>query len=59
MTEREKTEICKGYADLILKKEKLIREVWETEFAIRRIEDILKRTKMLKSITKERSEPDP
>ena len=25
MTEREKNEICKGYADLIIKKEKLIR----------------------------------
>ena len=30
MTEREKSEICKGYADLIIKKEKLIREIWET-----------------------------
>lgn len=48
MTEREKSEICKGYADLIIKKEKLIREIWETELAIRRIEDILKRNKMLK-----------
>ena len=41
MTEREKNEICKGYADLIIKKEKLIREIWETELAIRRIENIL------------------
>lgn len=47
MTEREKKEICKGYADLIIKKEKLIREIWETEFAIRRIEDILTRNKIL------------
>lgn len=59
MTEREKNEICKGYADLIIKKEKLIREIWETEFAIRKIEDILKRNKMLKCITKEKSEVDP
>ena len=39
MTEREKSEICKGYADLIVKKEKLIHEIWETEFAIRRLEE--------------------
>ena len=26
MTEREKKEICKGYADLIIRKEQLIRE---------------------------------
>lgn len=59
MTEREKTEICKGYADLIIKKEKLIREIWETEFAIKKVEDILRRNKMLKSMSKEKSEPDP
>lgn len=59
MTEREKTEICKGYADLIIKKEKLIREIWETEFAIKKVEDILRRNKMLKPTTKEKSEPDP
>lgn len=47
MTERERNEVCKGYADLIIKKEKLIREIWETEFAIRRLEDILKRNKIL------------
>ena len=41
MTEREKNEICKGYADLILRKEKLIREIWETEFSIRKLENIL------------------
>ena len=28
MTEREKNEICKGYADLIIRKEQLIREVF-------------------------------
>ena len=39
MTEREKKEICKGYADLIIKKEKLIREISEVEFAIK--EDIV------------------
>lgn len=59
MTEREKKEICKGYADLIIRKEKLIREIWETEFGIRRLEDILTRNKILKPITKEESEQDP
>lgn len=58
MTEREKKEICKGYADLIIKKEKLIREIWETEFGIRRLEDILARNKILKPITEEKSEQD-
>ena len=47
MTEREKKEICKGYADLIIKKEQLIREVWKTEFGIRNLEDVLKRNKIL------------
>ena len=47
MTEREKNEICKGYADLIIKKEQLIREVWKTEFAIKSLEDVLKRNKIL------------
>lgn len=47
MTEREKNEICKGYADLIIKKEQLIREIWKTEFGIRKIEDVLKRNKIL------------
>ena len=59
MTEREKKEICKGYADLIIRKEKLIREIWETEFGIRRLEDILTRNKILKPITEEESEQDP
>ena len=47
MTEREKKEICKGYADLIIKKEQLIREIWKTEFGIRNLEDVLKRNKIL------------
>ncbi len=47
MTEREKSEICKGYADLIIKKEQLIREVWKTEFGIRNLEDVLMRNKIL------------
>lgn len=47
MTEREKKEVCKGYADLIIKKEQLIREIWKTELGIRNIEDILKRNKIL------------
>ena len=46
MTEREKSEICKGYADLIIRKEQLIREIWETEFAIRKIENILTRNRI-------------
>lgn len=59
MTEREKKEICRGYADLIIKKEKLIREIWEVEFATRRIEDILARNKIPKPSTKEESEQEP
>ena len=60
MTEREKKEICKGYADLILKKEKLIREIWEVEFAIRKIEDVLARNRITKpSEEEEISETEP
>ena len=59
MTEREKNEIRKGYADLIVKKEKLIHEIWETEFAIKRLEDILRRNRMLEPMkTEETSEID-
>lgn len=59
MTEREKNEIYKGYADLILKKEKLIREIWETEFAVRKLENILIRNRVIKPTeTKEPSETD-
>lgn len=47
MTEREKKEICKGYADLIIRKEQLIREIWKTEFGIKNLEDVLKRNKIL------------
>lgn len=47
MTEREKKEICKGYADLIIRKEQLIREVWKTEFGIKKLEDVLVRNKIL------------
>ena len=47
MTEREKNEVCKGYADLIIKKEQLIREVWKTEFEIKKLEDVLIRNKIL------------
>ena len=47
MTEREKKEICKGYADLIIKKEQLICEIWKTEFAIKKLEDVLTRNKIL------------
>ena len=54
MTEREKNEICKAYADLIVKKEQLIREIWETEFAIRKIESILTRNRIIKPTTAEK-----
>ena len=47
MTEREKKEICKGYADLIITKEQLTRELWKTEVAIKRLENILTRNKIL------------
>lgn len=60
MTEREKKEICRSYADLIIKKEKLIREIWEVEFAIKKIENILMRNKILKPTkTEEESETEP
>ena len=60
MTEREKKEICRGYADLIIKKEKLIREIWEVELTIKKIEDILIRNKILKPTkTEEESETEP
>lgn len=59
MTEREKNEICKGYADLIIKKEQIIRELWKTEFGIKNLEDILKRNKILIPTTpEETSETD-
>ena len=47
MTEREKKEICKGYADLIIRKEQLIREIWKTELGIKNLEDVLNRNKIL------------
>lgn len=47
MTEKEKKEICKGYADLIIKKEQLTRELWKTEVAIKKLENILIRNKIL------------
>lgn len=47
MTEREKKEICRGYADLIIRKEQLIREIWKTECGIKKLEDILIRNKIL------------
>ena len=60
MTEREKKEICKGYADLIIKREKLIREIWETEFAIKKIENALARNRIIKPTeTEEASETEP
>ena len=59
MTEREKKEICKGYADLIIRKEQLIREIWKTEFGIRNLEDVLKRNKILiPTLPEETSEAD-
>ena len=59
MTEREKKEICKGYADLIINKEQLTRELWKTEVAIKRVENILTRNKILiPTETEETSETD-
>ena len=46
MTEREKKEICKGYADLIVKKAHPYRD-WETEIAIKKLENVLIRNKIL------------
>ena len=60
MTEREKKEICKGYADLIIRKEKLIREIWEVEFTIKKMENVLMRNRIIEPIkTEEASETDP
>lgn len=53
MTEREKKEICKGYADLIVRKEQLIHEIWKTEFGIKKLEDVLIRNKILKPTEEE------
>lgn len=47
MTEREKKEVCKGYADLIIKKEQITRELWKTEWGIKKLEDVLIRNKIL------------
>ena len=47
MTEREKNEICKGYGDLIIKKQQLTHELWKTEFGIKKLEDILIRNEIL------------
>lgn len=59
MTEREKNEIRKGYADLIVRKEQLIHEIWKTEFGIKKLEDVLIRNKMLiPTTTEDASETD-
>ena len=59
MTEREKNEICKGYADLVIKKEQLIRELWKTEYGIKNLEDVLTRNRILIPTTpEETSETD-
>ena len=59
MTEREKNEICKGYADLIINKTQLTRELWQTEIAIKRLENILIRNKILiPTETEDTSETD-
>ena len=59
MTEKEKKEICRGYADLIINKEQLTRELWKTEIAIKRLENILIRNKILiPTETEETSETD-
>ena len=59
MTEREKKEVCNGYADLLIKKQQLIREIWKTEFGIKNLEDVLKRNKILMpTLPEEPSETD-
>lgn len=59
MTEREKSEICKGYADLIIRKEQLISEIWKTEFGIRKLEEKLMRNKILPpTVPEDTSETD-
>ena len=59
MTEREKKEICRGYADLIINKEQLTRELWKTEVGIKRLEGILIRNKiMMPTPPEEPSETD-
>lgn len=55
MTEREKKEICKGYADLIIRKEQLIREIWKIELGIKSLEDVLQRNKILTPTSPEES----
>ena len=47
MTKRERNEICREYADLIIRKQQLIHEIWKTEFAIKKVEDVLMRNKIL------------
>lgn len=60
MTEREKGEICKGYADLIIRKEQLISEIWKTEFGIRKLEEKLMRNKILPpTVPEDTSETEP
>lgn len=44
---------------MIIKKEKLIREIWEVEFAIKKLENILVRNKVLIPSVEEISETDP
>ena len=53
MTEREKREICNGYADLLIKKQQLTRELWQTEHGIKRLEEILVRNKIMMPATDE------
>ena len=47
MTEREKKEICNGYADLLIKKQQLTHELWRTQFGIKKLEEILIRNKIM------------
>lgn len=47
MTEREKREICNAYADLLVKKQQITRELWQTEFGIKKLEEILVRNKIM------------
>lgn len=55
MTEREKREVCNAYADLLIKKQQVTRELWQTEFGIKKLEEILIRNKIM--IPAEEEEP--
>lgn len=58
MTEREKKEVCNGYADLLIKKQQLTREIWKTESGIKKLEEILIRNKIMIPAEEEKPEEE-